>query len=82
MYYSWIMDRKALFIIISLLFLFPWASSAKAYIDPGTGSYILQVVAGLFFACIFVLKSYWQAFKAFFTSAKEVEVSPEDVDES
>ncbi len=57
-------------IIFSLcLFLVPLAAPAKAYIDPGTGSYIIQVVLGLLFAGVFVLKSYWQAFKALFTKA-------------
>ena len=76
------MDKKTCFIIALLLFLVPLAAPAKAYIDPGTGSYILQVVAGLFFAGIFVLKSYWHAFKAFFTKAPQVTENTEEAGNS
>jgi len=32
---------------------------AHAYLDPGTGSYLLQLAAGVIFAGLFALKAYW-----------------------
>jgi hypothetical protein len=32
---------------------------AHAYIDPGTGSYLLQLLIGGLFAGAFILKSFW-----------------------
>ena len=34
--------------------------SAQAYIDPGTGSYILQTLLAILFAAGFTLKIYWR----------------------
>jgi len=41
------------------------SANAYAYIDPGTGSYILQIVMAAFFTAIFAIGVYWQKFKAF-----------------
>jgi len=35
------------------------ARPAHAYIDPGTGSYLLQLLVGGLFAAAFVLKAFW-----------------------
>ena len=37
--------------------------SAHAYIDPGTGSYVLQVVLASILAAAFVVKSTWRSIK-------------------
>lgn len=34
--------------------------TAYAYIDPGTGSYMLQVVAAGLFAAIFAIAGFWR----------------------
>ncbi|MBW1649283.1 MAG: hypothetical protein JRJ44_01135 [Deltaproteobacteria bacterium] len=39
-----------------------------AYLDPGSGSYILQVVIAGFLGAVFTIKLYWKKFKAFFTN--------------
>ena len=55
------------FILSVLAFLLVLADSqnAYAYIDPSTGSYVLQfLIAGLFGA-LFALKIYWQNVKSF-----------------
>ena len=36
------------------------ASPAWAYIDPGTGSYLIQVIMAVFLGSLFVLKSFWK----------------------
>ena len=38
-------------------------SQARAYIDPGTGSYILQIAAASILAGLFVLKAFWRNVK-------------------
>ena len=51
---------------ISLYLFFP--SSAHAYLDPGTGSYIFQLLLAGIVGFLFILKVYWKKIKAFFTS--------------
>jgi hypothetical protein len=41
------------------------ASDAAAYIDLGTGSYVLQALIGGLMVGLFVLKSYWNKLKGF-----------------
>lgn len=44
------------------------ASHAYAYIDPGTGSYILQIVLAAALGALFALKMFWRNVKAFLTN--------------
>lgn len=41
------------------------AHVGPAYIDPGIGSYVLQILVGAFAGALFVSKLYWQKVKAF-----------------
>ena len=41
------------------------ARPAQAYLDPGTGSFIIQVVLGMALACLFATKLFWREIKAF-----------------
>ena len=34
--------------------------SANAYVDPGTGSYLLQVLVASLLASLFVIKGFWR----------------------
>ena len=40
--------------------------SAYAYIDPGTGSYVLQALAAAVLASAFVVKTTWKSIKGIF----------------
>ena len=42
------------------------AVDARAYIDAGTGSLVIQSVLGVLLAALFTLKLYWQKVKALF----------------
>jgi hypothetical protein len=46
-----------------------------AYVDPGTGSYVLQLLLAAFFGLLFTLKVFWAkirgAFKGFQESLKK-----------
>ncbi|HEY9068837.1 MAG TPA: hypothetical protein VIV61_01200 [Candidatus Ozemobacteraceae bacterium] len=46
-------------------------SPADAYIDPGTGSYIFQIIVATLFGGLYALKLYWQQFKDFLTGRKK-----------
>jgi membrane glycosyltransferase len=41
------------------------AGNAAAYIDPGTGSYVLQVAIAVLFGLAFSIKVFWKKITAF-----------------
>ncbi|MDT8398536.1 MAG: hypothetical protein RQ899_07975 [Pseudomonadales bacterium] len=57
--------------LVFSLVLFTAASPAYAYLDPGTGSMILQgVIAGLAVASL-TIRTYWYRLKSLFTKKPE-----------
>lgn len=50
--------------LVAALFLIP--VPAHAYLDPGTGSIILQVLMAGILGALFTIKSMWRNIKAFF----------------
>ncbi|MCE3233909.1 MAG: hypothetical protein K0Q50_89 [Vampirovibrio sp.] len=48
-------------LIIGIMAISP--EPAQAYIDPGSGSYVIQVALASLFGFLFVLKSYWVSLK-------------------
>jgi len=44
------------------------SQNIHAYIDPGTGSLIIQVLIASFVGALFVIKIYWKKVKAFFNN--------------
>ena len=67
------MSNKAIILAFALYFFFP--SISYAYLDMGTGSYIIQAILAGFFAGLFFIKIYWFKFSKFisklFGRAKE-----------
>ncbi len=58
---------KMMFIILGLFYLvFPQA--AYAYLDPGTGSYILQIILAVLAGLALTIKIYWTKVRAFFVN--------------
>ena len=51
-------------LVLGGMFLFP--KDAHAYLDPGTGSYILQLLIASLIGGLFVIKTYFQKIKSFF----------------
>jgi hypothetical protein len=43
-----------------ILTMVVFARPAHAYIDPGTGSYLLQTALGAFFGLLYVTNVYWR----------------------
>ena len=54
------------FLLTLFLSLFVIDERAYGYLDPGTGSYILQLVVGIFFGAMFTIKIFWRKIKNFF----------------
>lgn len=42
-------------------------STAQAYVDPGTGSYILQILIAGILGAAFAFKIYWRKIRSFLT---------------
>jgi hypothetical protein len=41
-------------------------SSGRAYLDPGSGSFILQLLIAALLGGLFIIKAYWQKIVRFF----------------
>jgi len=65
MYYY--LRLTALFFVLAL-FCVVYPQKVYAYLDPGTGSYILQLIIAAFFGVGFAVKVYWKKIKSFFHS--------------
>ncbi|MDU9047979.1 MAG: hypothetical protein Q3M30_03950 [Candidatus Electrothrix sp. Rat3] len=66
------MNIRFCFYAVNFLFLVIFVENANAsYIDPGTGSYIIQLIIAGFFGGLFILKLGWQKVKIFFSRKKQ-----------
>lgn len=63
--------------LVVVLVLDP-ARPAHAYLDPGTGSILLQLLLGGVAGGLVILKLYWQRFKSLFGRGEAM--SPSDVE--
>jgi hypothetical protein len=50
--------KLSLWVPISLILFFP--ATARGYIDPGTGSYVLQLLLAGLLGALFALKVFWR----------------------
>jgi hypothetical protein len=48
-----------------------------AYLDPGSGSFILQLLVATLFGALVIVRAYWSKIKAFFRREKPSE-PPQD----
>lgn len=64
------MTKGQLFPLLSTVLLLLMLSErpAEAYIDPGTASYVFQVVAGGVLGGVFLLRTYWNRIVTAFRS--------------
>ncbi len=56
--------------VLAVFFSLIIVQNAYAYLDPGTGSYMIQILLGAFAAGFYVLKQYWQKIMTFFRGRK------------
>ena len=52
--------------ISSIFVLFALALPAHAYLDPGTGSYIFQIIIGFAAGGAYLIKTFWRQITDFF----------------
>jgi hypothetical protein len=70
------MRMKGFLITVALVWMiFVFAMPVYAYLDPGSGSMILQAVLGVFAAVMVVVKIYWSRLLKFFGLRKKDESS-------
>lgn len=55
--------KKVLIVIGVMLTLFP--NMLSAYVDPGTGSYMIQIILAAIVGAAFTIKMYWIKIKNF-----------------
>jgi hypothetical protein len=55
-------------LFFATLLLMTWATSANAYIDAGSGSYLMQMAIAGCVGGLFTMKSYWGQIKLFLTA--------------
>lgn len=63
---------------LGLLFLVLTPHPAHAYIDPATGSYVLQLILGTLLGALYAVKMYWSRIKAFFFRGSGESMRDED----
>jgi hypothetical protein len=49
----------------------------QAYLDPGSGSYLLQLLIAALLGSVFVIRASWSRITGFFKRNSEEEASPE-----
>ena len=52
------------------------------YLDPGSGSYLLQVIIAAILGGLMFFKNFWIKIKSFFIKPKEKDTEPEEHDDA
>lgn len=71
------MSMRLYALFICLLVVFAAATPAWAYLDPGTGSYLFQLLIGLLAGTLMTVKIYWHKIRSFFTRDKNAKSNDE-----
>lgn len=72
------MKRLAAAIGIPLLFVFAAESRVDAYLDPGSGSMLVQLLLGGVAGAAVIMKLGWERFKDIFRSSKAKQTKPNE----
>lgn len=62
------MTRSVLLVLCTLCVV---PATAHAYVDPGSGSMMLQLLLASFLGGLYALKTYWRRIRAWFTGKRE-----------
>jgi len=65
-----LLKRLLLIALMAVSLKFVLAPPAHAYLDPGSGSFIVQMIVAGLMGSLFMLKLYWKKVKEFFTDSK------------
>ena len=71
-----------LLVFLFLFIVLAWTPNAHAYIDPGTGSILVQGLIAAIAAIGVTLKLYWNKFTRLFSRRSGNEQATEDVEKS
>ena len=58
--------KKATIITLTLIFVLCFPAYAYAYLDPGTGSYFLQIIIATLLGAMYGIKQFWYKVKLFY----------------
>ena len=72
--------KKSLVLSIIFLSAFSLSTPAYAYLDPGTGSIVLQLLLGGTAGALMVGRLYWDKIKGFFGTRSEADDLTEEKD--
>lgn len=67
-------------LLLTLLLLICITPNASAYLDPGTGSAIIQIIVAGVLGGAYAIKMYWQRIVRFFKGAPADEELSDDLD--
>ena len=70
-------SARTLFLVV-LLFMFVLETEADAYLDPGTGSYVLQMLLAAVLGGLAFIKPIWRKVKGLFVLERESTEQVED----
>ncbi len=56
------------FITLLAFIMLVLTKNAYSYLDPGTGSYLIQILAAAIFGSLFAIKMFWGKIKEFFNT--------------
>lgn len=57
-----------MFLLVLLLFM---PLSAHAYLDPGTGSFLIQILVGVVAGGAYLVKTFWKNIRSFFSRKQQ-----------
>ena len=63
-------------ILFTLIFVFQ-SRPAEAYLDPGSGSFLFQIIVGGVLSALFAIKLYFRKIKSFFSKKNSPEKNEE-----
>ena len=68
-------------LILAAVAILTFPNFVHAYLDPGSGSYIIQVLFGMLFGASYLAKVYWGRIKSFFSKSHAEEISSDSKDD-
>ncbi len=77
------MSERFLLLLLVVALAFAMPSPAHAYLDPGTGSMLLQLLLGGLVGAAATIKLYWHRLKSLFSKGSgQTEEPPEEADKA
>lgn len=76
---SWQSSAQAFLVIVVIGLTFP--RDAHAYLDPGTGSIIIQGLIASAAAGLMIVRTYWSRLKSFYKKTPEAKSSEKGVED-